>query len=90
VSENDATDVDMAKASLDPVAVFHAPEEVRDHPRLTAEQKIDLLRRWRYDATQLQLAEQEGMAGTDDDTLRRVVLALEALTNGTGNQGSGR
>jgi hypothetical protein len=71
--------VDVKVARLDPGTVFRTPEEVLEHPDLTTEQKVDLLQRWEYDERQLDVAEEEGMAGTSCSILDRVLLALGSL-----------
>lgn len=64
---------------LDPPSVFETPEDVIAEPGLTTEQKIEILRRWEYDASELAVAEEEGMIGGERGTLARVMRALEAL-----------
>ena len=47
---------------------------------LSREQKIEILRRWKFDALQLQVAEEENMASEQpSDILDRVLQALNAL-----------
>ena len=70
---------DLARALLDPTAVFDAPEEVLGSEDLTREQKILILRRWEYDARELETATDEGMRGESADKLDRVLNALRAL-----------
>ncbi len=55
------TDID--KAMLDPTAVFRTPEEVLLREDMTREQKVEVLRRWEYDAQNLEVAEEENMGG---------------------------
>ncbi len=55
------TDID--KAMLDPTAVFRTPEEVLLREDMTRDQKIEILRRWAYDARNLEVAEEENMGG---------------------------
>lgn len=74
--------IDLDKALLDPAAVFETPEAVLRHDGLSEEQKIDILRRWEYDASEIAVAEEEGMQGEQPLVLRRVLLALEELTDG--------
>ena len=73
------TSLDLEQALLDPGSVFAGPEEVLRHATLAPEQKIEILRRWEYDAAEADVATEEGMPGGDDDLLRRILLALEAL-----------
>ncbi len=70
---------DIEKAMLDPTAVFRTPEEVLLREDMTREQKIEVLRRWAYDAGQLQVAEEENMAGQESDILDQICRALHAL-----------
>lgn len=67
------------RALLDPTAVFDAPEDVLAHPDLNDEQKVLILRRWEYDAREIEIAEDEGMRGESEDMLDRVLSALRTL-----------
>ena len=51
-------EVDLEQARLDPASVFSGPEELHDHPGLARDQKIELLRRWAYDASELAVKDQ--------------------------------
>jgi hypothetical protein len=42
--------IDLEKAQLDPDSAFSSLEELRDHPGLTREKKIEILRSWTYEA----------------------------------------
>ncbi len=65
---------------LDPTTVFRGPEDVLQRDELTREQKIEILRRWGYDALELQVAEEENMGSEQpSDILDRVLQALRAL-----------
>ncbi len=73
----------MQRALTDPAAVFDAPQEVLEHAELQAEQKIEILKRWEYDARELQVAEEENMQGKDNSNLLdRVLDALHQLKDG--------
>ena len=74
--------IDLKKARLDPGSVFTSPDEILDHRDLTREQKIDLLRRWAYDASELAVAEEEGMAGGESSEIGRILAVLDELTDG--------
>lgn len=74
------TNIDQAR--LDPTSVFHAPEDVLVTNDLSREQKIDILRRWEYDARALEVAEEEGMIASQPDILDRVLQALHTLNVG--------
>jgi hypothetical protein len=69
----------LEQALLDPTAVFKAPEEVAAHSDLALEQKAEILRRWGYDALDLEVAEEENMGGGEPVLLDRVVKALKSL-----------
>jgi hypothetical protein len=69
----------LRQALLDPTSVFADPEAVVRAPDLTDEQKIEILRRWAYDARELQVAEEENMPGGPPSLLGRVQRALRAL-----------
>jgi len=72
--------IELKKAMLDPSMVFKEPKDVVANVELTRDQKIEILRRWEYDARQLEVAEEEaGMAVRRPDMFDRVVQALHAL-----------
>ena len=72
--------IDVTKAMLDPTMVFKEPKDVVASNELTRNQKIEILRRWEYDARQLEVAEEEaGMAVRRPDMFDRVVQALHTL-----------
>ena len=75
-------EIEFEKARLDPGSVFTSPEELCDYPGLTREQKIEILRRWAYDASELAVAEEEGMVGGEPSLVARVLSALNSLTDG--------
>jgi hypothetical protein len=74
--------LDLTLARRDPGAVFASPSDIAAHPGLSLEEKVDLLERWAYDATELEVAEWEGMEDpTDGKPLLRCVLqTLHELT----------
>ena len=60
---------------LDPTAVFRGPEDVLQRAELTRAQKIEILRRWEYDALELQFAEEENKGSEQpSDFLDRAVV----------------
>lgn len=68
------------KPSPDAGPVFETPEEVRDSPTLSAEEKIRILRSWAYDDAEMSVALEEGMPDApDNDIERRVLVILEEL-----------
>ncbi len=75
------TQINLDKALLDPASAFASPEEVRDHNELTTAQKIEILRRWEYEESEVAVAEEEGMVDGTAPMLRRVLMALGELTD---------
>lgn len=68
-------------AKLDPTSVFHSPAELMAREDLSDPEKIELLRRWEYDARELEVAEEENM-GADSpnaDILHEILDCLRAL-----------
>lgn len=76
------TQIDLDDALLDPASAFKSPEEVRDHAELTTAQKIEILRRWEYEESEIAVAEEEGMIDGAAPRLHRVLMVLEELTDG--------
>lgn len=69
--------VDYEFAKLDPASVFKSPRAVVEDATLTREQKIDILKRWAYDARELAVAEEENMLSKshlDDENLLHQIL----------------
>ena len=72
--------IDLEKAMLDPTMVFEDPKEVVASDELTRDQKIEILRRWEYDARELEVAEEEaGMTVLRPEMFDLVVQALHSL-----------
>jgi len=74
--------MDINKALLDPQQVFHSPHDVLGEPTLSYEEKKAILERWEYDAKQLEVADDENMAGFENDVLdaiKNAMLELEQL-----------
>ena len=72
--------IDLGMAMLDPTTVFTDPQDVVANEELTRDQKIEILRRWEYDARELEVAEEEaGMAVRRPEMFDLVVQALHAL-----------
>lgn len=72
----------LERALLTPAEVFETPEQVVAHDGLTQPQKVEILRRWEYDAASEAVAVEEGMQGDEDVLLRRITLALEGMADG--------
>ena len=73
------SEIDLEQALSDPADLFETPDAVVDHPGLTREQKIHILRNWQLDASRLEGSEGEGMRGEAAPMLHRVSKALAAL-----------
>ena len=72
--------IDIARARLVPTMVFKEPKDVVASNELSRKQKIEILRRWEYDARQLEVAEEEaGMAVRRPEMFDRVLQALHML-----------
>ena len=71
--------MDMEKALLNPGAVFSSPAAVLGQNNLSREQKIRILRRWEYDARDLEVAEEENMGGGPPSILGEILSALRLL-----------
>ncbi len=72
--------IDVKTAMLDPTMVFEDPMDIVANDELTRDQKIEILRRWEYDARQLEVAEEEaGMAVCRPEMFDRVLQAMHTL-----------
>ena len=72
--------IDVIKAMLDPTMVFEDPMNVVANVELTRDQKIEILRRWEYDARQLEVAEEEaGMTVRRPEMFDLVLQAMHTL-----------
>ena len=69
------TDTDIQRALLDPASVFSRPADVLAVDGVPDSVKVDLLRRWEYDALELQVAEEEGLRGDGGGLLLDEILA---------------
>lgn len=74
--------IDIEQAKLDPTSVFTHPHEVLLNDSLSREQKIDILRRWAYDAREIEIADDENMGGKSGDVLDEVLKCLNQLGAG--------
>jgi hypothetical protein len=74
--------LDLNRFLLDPSSSFRRPEDVVGDSRLRRQQKIEILCRWAYDATELAVAEEEGMGGGESSNLQAVLDALVSITGG--------
>tara|TARA_R110001592_G_scaffold91405_4_gene267584 strand:+ start:1570 stop:1812 length:243 start_codon:yes stop_codon:yes gene_type:complete len=80
--------MEFEKLLQDPRASFNSPSQIVNSNDLSKSQKIELLRRWEYDAEQLQAAEGEGMNSdrNEGEMLQRVLEALKSLGERPGSK----
>lgn len=71
--------MDLQQAMDDPASYFAAPADVVQSGELSRAQKIQILRRWEYDARLLEVAQEENMRGGTTSRLADVLDALHAL-----------
>jgi hypothetical protein len=77
-----SSSIDLEQALLNPGSVFASPQQLVLHRGLSKQQKIEILRRWAYDASEDEVALEEGMPDGESDLLRRILLALNELAGG--------
>ena len=82
MAKSKVSEIDLDQALSSPTSAFRRPEDVVEHPTLTRAQKIEILRRWVYDATQLAVAENEGMVGGKEAGIDAVLTALDRAKAG--------
>ncbi len=84
IDSSDARKLDLDEALVNPGAVFMSPADVLTYARLSRELKLEILCRWLYDATELSVAEEEGMRASEPArvTVGIVLAALHELTGG--------
>ncbi len=70
---------EFEKAVLDPQSLFDTPQDVVRAPSLSTARKIEILRRWEYNAAEEAVALEEGMPGEESDLLREILLAIGEL-----------
>ncbi|HVZ15044.1 MAG TPA: hypothetical protein VG894_11340 [Bauldia sp.] len=82
---------DYDKALLDPAAVFKSPKDVLNSDTMTAEQKLEVLKRWETDAQLLSVATEENMGGGEPSRIEDVRHAIDILTRleGVSEPGAG-
>ncbi len=70
---------DVEEAVKDPTRKFDKPMDVVCDPRLTKDEKRQILESWAHDAQLISQAEAENMAGPERPRLQDVKLALIEL-----------
>jgi hypothetical protein len=78
-TEIDMSEINLERALNNPADLFENPDAVVQHPVLTREQKVQILKNWQFDASRLEESEGEGMRGDDAPMLHRVNIALATL-----------
>jgi len=71
-----ASDLDMEAVLQHPRSFFAEPKDVLDHPTLSREDKLAILREWELDARRLSPSEGEGCCGGEESMLGRVEDAI--------------
>ncbi|HSM50097.1 MAG TPA: hypothetical protein VLA75_01700 [Thermoanaerobaculia bacterium] len=71
--------VDLKRALLVPSAVFESPRAVVRADGLSRDQKLDILRRWEFDARAMHAAEEEDTGGAESFLLAHIRAALREL-----------
>ena len=74
------SEINLERALSDPAGLFKSPDAVLQHPAMSREQKLQILKNWQLDASRLEGSEGEGMGGEDAPMLHRVCVALATLT----------
>ena len=63
----------------DPAAVYDKPDDVLNDANLTDDEKCEVLKRWEYDARELQVATEENMPGPEEDLLADILQAKKQI-----------
>lgn len=63
----------------DPARFYREPKDVLRDESLSVHQQLAVLKQWEVDAIELQVAEDENMAGDGPDMLHRVRAAIQAI-----------
>ncbi|ASC71462.1 hypothetical protein XM38_024140 [Halomicronema hongdechloris C2206] len=74
--------MDLDRAMFNPASVFASPGAVCDAQDLSHAQKVEILRRWEYDARELQVAAEENMGEGSEELLDEILAALHQLGAG--------
>lgn len=71
--------MDIDRFLSDPSSAFEHPNDVLVHSSLSRDQKFKVLKRWEYDARELEVAEEENMGGDSPSLLPDILKALRIL-----------
>lgn len=83
---------ELEEALVDPAGVFADPMDVVRHPRLTRWEKLEILKRWEWDARLIEAAQAEGMPDAGEPSRLEDVLAAHRalLAEARSNAGAPR
>jgi len=77
---------DYDRALIAPEQIFASPMDVVATESMTAEQKLEVLRRWEANAKDLQVASEENMTGPAEITrlgeVKQAMLRLQEMESG--------
>ena len=82
--------MNLQQALDDPASCFANPRDVIGDGELSQSEKIQVLRRWEYDARLLEVAQEENMTGGRTSRLAEVLDALHALGEESSSGGAGK
>ena len=78
----------LTRILQDPAAVYDSPNAVLQDNRFNDEQKLEILRSWEQDERELEVAEEEGMAGGKRSILADILAAMNRLDITTTSPGA--
>jgi len=92
MTQSDRTEkpASLAAMMMCPSDYFDGPMAVTDHPALSKEEKLSILRAMEHDARELSVATEENMAGGESEDLSQVRQALWALDPDAASRFAGR
>lgn len=70
---------ELEKILLDPAAAYRCPADVAADERFDKSDRIEILRRWEYDAAECSVAGEEGMPGGNGGLIADIIDALQQL-----------
>lgn len=75
---------ELEKLMQDPQGYYKTPDDVAVDARLTREEKIAILKRWAFDASEREVAESENMQHSNEPFvhLHAVLVALRRVEQG--------
>jgi hypothetical protein len=73
--------IDIAKAMLDPAAVFRSPGDVVRCIDLSWEQQVDILCCWAYNVRDMEIAANDDTLSSPPSSLEQILEALHTLNS---------